>query len=388
MKGFKKVSIIIGIVMVTFLSMNIISRADTSANNIYGSEEDNVLVDSNELNESESFLDSSEIEGSYRGSCDDLQLSVKQLKNKTVLDCDGKVWNYGRLPRAGGFQWMEPVSVPGMINGVLVDDGLCLLRDGSIWSWDALYDFAPFELKFVEHKLGVLPDELEPSDIVKIIKYEDYVLILDDKEVCWYVYGYEKKVSMGCTKLQEATPLLENVKDIGYGFILDNNGKVYWFDITNEDNKDTINLNYIMDNIKQLVSGDNYSLVLDNNGKVFRLGYVVNHYGEYVYDMIPYEIKNIPVMTKLWDTSPLYDFVGIGLDMDNNLICFPLYYDIQYNKVTYNKMDIQDYHDLEFTFRYIIIIKNDKTAKAWFIEPSLENWFNDSKVISPDNINK
>ncbi|WP_113674812.1 S-layer homology domain-containing protein [Vallitalea guaymasensis] len=195
-----------------------------------------------------------------------LPLSVKQFKIYTVLDKDGKVWYMNTLARAGGYRWMDPVPIPGMINGMLIDDRVCLRRDGSIWSWERDVFIEP---TFIEHKLGFLPEELDPEEVIKVLRYNEYILILDNKGVCWYIYTYDKKKELGLSKLQEAKPLFENIKDIGYGFALKDNDSVYCFDIHRKDEEDNIQLNFVMDNIKQLVSGYYRSLVLDNNGEVF-----------------------------------------------------------------------------------------------------------------------
>ncbi|GMQ64548.1 hypothetical protein [Vallitalea maricola] len=311
-----------------------------------------------------------------------LPLSVKQFKNSTVLDENGKVWYMDTLPRAGGYQWMEPVLIPGMMNGILIDDNVCLQRDGSIWSWERIGFTEP---TFVEHKLGFLPDEVKPSEIIKILRYNNYILILDNKGVCWYIYTYEKKKELGVSKLQEASPLFKNIKDVGYGFVLNNNS-VYWFDIESKDEKDNIQLNFIMDNIKQLVSGYYNSLVLDNNGKVFDIGeiyyYLKTPLNEIKY---PVQFNNIPQMVKLWDYNLLQYPVGVGIDIDGNLIGF-LLYNYSDVKQTFNKLAIKEYSDLAFTNNHIIVIKNNKKSKSWLIsyDPITVKWVNADGIIGPE----
>ncbi|GMQ56972.1 hypothetical protein AN1V17_13660 [Vallitalea sediminicola] len=312
-----------------------------------------------------------------------LPLPVKQFKKSTVLDKEGKVWYMNTLSRAGGYQWMEPVLIPGMINGMLIDDKACLRGDGSIWSWERDGFIEP---TFIEHKLGFLPTEVKPTEVIKIIRYSEYILILDNKGVCWYIYTYEKKKELALSKLQEARPLFQNIKDIGYGFVLKDNDSVYWFDIKSKDEKDNIQLNFIMDNIKQLVSSDDDSLVLDNQGEVFDIGEIYFYLETTQNDReLPIKINNIPQMTRLWDSSALFFTVGIGIDINGDLIGFSLCNDPEV-KLTFNKLVIKEYYDLAFAYNHIIVIKDNGKSKSWLITPDSVNvkWLNKDSVVGPE----
>ncbi|GKX31781.1 hypothetical protein SH1V18_42610 [Vallitalea longa] len=306
-----------------------------------------------------------------------LSITAKQFCNGTVLDNDGKVWYVRGGGMAVGYCLEGPDEIPGMVNAVLIGDKISLLSNGTIWSWNVY--------PMVEHQLGVLPDNLAVSDIVKIFNYDDYIFILDNKGVLYYIYSYDKKIEMGCNSFG-ITKLLENVKDIGYGYMLDNNGKVYWFDITNENNKETIKLNFVMDNVKQLVSGEYYSsLCLNNSGEVFGLNNIKDIKKDNL--SLPVKLTYIPLMRMLFDTcNPSIIFDSVGEDMDGNLVGlrFGSYPIETENRIEYKKLIIYDYRDIFIlNSRHVIIVRNDNTVKDWFA-----CFPNEFDFISPENLDK
>lgn len=316
-------------------------------------------------------------------SYEKLHISVEQYKNETVLDTEGCVWYYPRMPRAGGYQLYDSIPISGMNKGVLIDDKICLQSDGCIWSWEV--DWLR-DCEVIEHIVGYLPDELKASNVNKILKYDTYILILDNQGRCWSVYTYEKALELGLKNMQKAKLLFENIKDIGYGFAVDNQEKLHWFNIK----EDGIQLHFIMDNIQQLASGKHDNLVLDNSGYVYYVGSLDDYTAidcNKIYTELPFELDDLPIMKKIWNADPLIFPMAIGLDQDNNI--YSVCIENQYNdeektfrhSVIANPLIIHDVKDFSFTWSDIIAHKNNGQSKAWFVYESFYHLFLQNQTI-------
>lgn len=296
-----------------------------------------------------------------------LPISVKQVNNNTVLDNEGKVWFLDRAGMEMGYRLHDPIEIPGMNNGILIGDKISLLSDGSIWSFEINCNEP-----IIEHKLAILPTNLQATEIKNIFRYNDYIFIIDNEGVCYYVYTYDKKVQMNYIGL-EVTQLLGNVKDIGNGYILDNDDKLYKFDIVVENGKEELKLEFFKDNIIELVVENN--ICLDKEGVVYTLG--TNN---------STNIPNIPLMSKLFNTGNSAFFSVIGEDMEGNLI--GIKYDLPVESVEYKRMIINDYEDIVgLGDRHIIVIENDNTTKSWFIYNQIgwDSWGFAFESFSPED---
>lgn len=295
-----------------------------------------------------------------------LRVSIKQYKNQTILDTEGSVWYYLRWPRAGGYQLYNPIPIPGMNKGVLIDDRICLQSDGVIWSFEV---HSARKTKVIEHIVGYLPDGLKASDVVKILKYDTHILILDNQGRCWYVYTYEKVLALGLKDIPVAKLLFENMKEIGYGFVLDRNGKLHWFDIKDEN----VQLHFIMDNIEQLTSGEYDNLVQDIHDDIYYIGGIDDYTSgrHKTYTGLLYKIDQVPNIKKIWP-GRIFP-TAIAMDQDNKIYSIninPSYDEEAHtitHKATINPLIIHDVKDISFSWSDIIIHKNDGRSKVWFV---------------------
>lgn len=290
----------------------------------------------------------------------EIPLDVKDVHGNTYLDRQGSVWNYERTGRAGGFQWLhEPSLIPGMKNVVIIDEDVALKADGSIWSWGYTYPEQIFE----EHKIGQLPETEDAHDFLRLVHHKGYIYLLDQSQQVWKLEDEETQKIKARKGLQTPVLFIEDVQQIGYGFVLGINGQLLQFDELGLQE-------LILEQVKAFVSDENQMLAISEQGKLF---YMANTMKE----VQPYELNQVSKMKKIWMVSPGYPYIAVGETDDARLVAIrvtPKYDDLgrflSYEDAE-QELNIKDYEEFFDASFDLIVKKKSGNSMAWFTYENL-----------------